>query len=472
VADYDSTGGKCDECNNLPDRNCNQYACQSLGSNCVWDDTNKKCAIDTSTEFPQLNSISVEASGMDCGVKKEGSSYVIECKAAGGCLLPYTPLKLSYETSKETICKIAFYPKGSSLTADWQNMTNADDQANIFKKSHQWNIPSFMFPKMDLEATAYLVCRDRRNNEITHSIDFCISATDLLPPTIRFSLNDIPINDVQGPALISGKNYVLGIHVNEPVKNCTVDIGGSSTDITEFSIKETDGLTEWVNKSVNFNMPNTPLTITAKCYDLSENVGQYSLTFPPSAGGLKLSIISPFNNTEYTDCKATTSILLSIATNDAEGKPKSTSCYYYNDSFTSYFTGLAPEHQDTLSLGSGSYTFSINCTDVWGESVVDSVTFRVSTNTFGPSIKRLYKDSSSLVLHTDKPASCYYFDSSDCYQEKGLKEEDRLKFGTKFYTSNNLTHSIAWQESPWYVQCIDACGNKGNCTTIYPFEIK
>lgn len=490
VSEIDKTGDKCNLCNPGKvekyfgfHRNCSQYNCESLGSNCVLE--NGQCVAKWDASPPQLSwdDTNIKVVGMegmlDCYIEKPqaSSTAAIKCKAVGECIPPSTPLQLNYKTNEPTICKIAFCPKEGCNIA-WENMTSADNDGNFFKESHTWNIPPFMFPSSTFlnstdrfDATAYLECRDKSNNSQSYKFNFCISNLELAP---------IVTSSIESNTYIPTKNIKMNIYVNKPVKKC--DVVAQPSDITlEQSSFFVDKDGRWTQE-INFIMPNTPLLLTITCTDYSDKQGSLSLTFYPEMGGLNINVESPPNNARFIDCKSSTTVTLKVTTTDSNGNPKNAYCKYSNKSASeeliSFSSTGGPTHQTTLILPKGDYTYYINCSDLLGYTGSASISFSVDTDTEGPKIKRLYKESDNVVIQTNKKATCYSFDSATCLEDSEFKDmfiiggelnKDLLQLLAKqLSTSDNIAHSIQ-SKIPLYIKCFDNCGNQGNCTTIYPY---
>ncbi|MEM1535026.1 MAG: hypothetical protein QW199_01965 [Candidatus Pacearchaeota archaeon] len=454
------TEDTCSTCNEEPLSEygrCTDYVCSSLGSDCKYNSETKQCEKTYSGIEPYLTDIGVSAEGYECKIEKEVvegkvlPSITLSCATAGECILPYSKLKLTYSTNNDTICKIAIYPKGQSLSASWENMSNADNNANFFTTQHVWDIPAYFFPKLDqdVSAHAYLVCKNRYGKSKTYEINFCVSGTDNIPPAIETSYVD---REEVAPGPQSMK-----IYVNEPVENCTVTLSSGGQLLlnkNNFSYSREGKIVA----EFSFDMPTQDLSIQIQCEDESGNVGGKSLTLIPAVRGISLAIESPQDNSIFTTCYDEVEINYALSVDTACNL---VGCSLKACNTTSCKTfSLGQELQGKIKLGNGSYVLNFSCSDSCNFEASQNVSISVNVDKEGPHVKRLYKEGGNLVIITDKKASCY--ELARCRDVT----QNELIFISPF-SQNAINHLLPWRLAPYYAWCQDECGD-GECNIINP----
>jgi hypothetical protein len=126
-------------------------------------------------------------------------------------------------------------------------------------------------------------------------------------------------------------------------------------------------------------------------------------------------------------------------------------------------------HSTNLPLGTGSYTYYIQCFDPAGNMDQKNIQFSVETDASPPVVTRISKDSSSLKITTDEQSQCVYDTTSCDYNfADGLKMTD---------STDGLTHETDWNTANnYYIKCQDNYGNepqpRNTCSVVVrPLEL-
>jgi hypothetical protein len=413
ISNYDNTGKNCELCNpgNVEKyfgfhRNCSQYNCESLGSNCVWDEEKKVCSAQYNYSLPKMQSIEFRDNYGLCSAQSnlDRKEINITCKTANFCIHPNSISEMSYSFDREVICRMALYnaahPPSSDLSEEWVNMITASD-SDFFQQSHGWHIPPPLFTVPSdvsdkLDVKAYLLCKDRFNNNNIYTINFCISKADVNPPLIETSLHD-------GDEVRQGTNQ-LKIFVNEPIDTCswsTNDGQGGSLKLGDFSYN-TAG---WLESQISFNMPLGNLEMTIQCNDTSGNANSITLTFKPLVYQLNVLLTAPEH---VVDCKKP-KINLGIAIGSDVGPQTATCNIYRNGTLVETVRGNS-QYSVAIEVENGTNIINVTCTNPQLVSASNTTTV---TALISPQIgfKKFYLEGESLKIETDSVATCYKLDA-------------------------------------------------------------
>jgi hypothetical protein len=201
-----------------------------------------------------------------------------------------------------------------------------------------------------------------------------------------------------------------------------------------------------------------------RCKDLPDkpenerNVNQQSYEFKLK-GSQPLNIISVGPNETVTNNTQTVSVDLTVETSNGAEEGKA-SCYFSSSgqpaSFIQMFETDSFEHRQTLTLGTGNYTYYFRCVDAGGNSNNKTTSFNIFIDNTAPIITRAYREIDALKIVTNENAECAYSLNSCNYN---FAEGVRL-----IYTSSVRTrHFAQWQANRiYYIKCRDLFGNQPN----------
>jgi hypothetical protein len=413
ISNYDNTGEKCNLCNpgNIEKyfgyhRDCSRYNCESLGSNCVWDEEKKVCSAQYNYSLPKMQSIEFRDNYGLCSAQSDldKKEINITCKTANFCIHPNSISEMNYSFDRDVICRMALYnaapPPSSDLSGEWVNMITASD-SDFFRNLHGWHIPPPLFTVPSdvsdkLDVKAYLLCKDRFNNNNIYTINFCISKTDVNPPLIETSLHD-------GDEVRQGTNQ-LKIFVNEPIDTCswsTNDGQGGSLELSNFAYN-TAG---WLESQISFSMQLRNLEMTIQCNDTSGNANSITLTFKPLVYQLNVLLTAPEH---VVDCKKP-KINLDIAIGSDAGPQTATCNIYRNGTLVETVSGNS-QYSVAIELENGMNVINVTCTNPQLVSASNTTTV---TALISPQIgfKKFYLEGESLKIETDSVATCYKLDA-------------------------------------------------------------
>lgn len=463
-----TSSGICESCND-PLKNCSEYRCASLGSNCIFDKNSLNCSSDRTTGAipPEISNLNANI----CTTSETNDGYEIKCPG-DSCIPPYSNLVIRYVTDDNAICRWLAFPEGESATSNWDEMLYADNNPNNYSKTHTYNMPSNMIPLSPLayleksfNVTMILKCKGSLGKEKTTEISFCLSATDATDPEIDTSLKDgghVP------------DDFNATVYVNEPVKECRWKISADNIEpdyeemtntISGGSFKPSAERMGQREANASFKLATSEETnyLHIQCKDLGGLKGEYGIELSPISEDLRIDVY-PESGSTINECGVNGKVLVTLnATTsgdigDGEGKA---TCYYKEGAAWTEFdeTGERSEHSQKLNLSEGSYTYEIRCKDDYGYNTFayNKTTFAVKIGTTG--ITRIYKES-GLVIKTDKTATCKYGDNCGF---------DMKWSGTEMLSSDGIIHTTEWSDTPWFIKCADKCGNTV-CFKITPLD--
>lgn len=430
---------------------CDEYRCKSLGTACelVNEGTLQSACIDvypndvthpTITPWPE-----VLPNGYTSQPTPQG--YLIQPDVPA-----FTPLRFGIHTDEMAKCKLE------------TNHTNSFDEmmssfgTSIYALDH--NITLLLPGGSDY--TYYTRCQDKKGNSniAEYTIQFRTQQEpDLQPPLIEGT------NPVDGTFIAANANQTqFTLFLNEPADTCQWST--QDQDIATMPAQNVflcDSLTPQPTTLVSYTciglltgiQQNTDNTFYSRCRDLAGNEQQQS-TRVTLKGSLPLTISSAEPSGELF----TSSPQLQVVTAGGAEQGKS-KCTYQTGGYSAVqflSTDSATHTQPLQDLQSGSYTYTIQCADVAGNTASQSSTFTISVDTDAPTILNLYSDGAALYLSTDESATCSYSSTASSFSF----DQGRIMGG-----AGSNKHTLSLQEKKYYIQCRDQFQNTFAPITVY-----
>lgn len=488
--DAPTGGSKCEECNRQGILPCSEYQCRSLGQSCQllnpgtsqekctwvnrkdvkppviqpWDD-----ALLANYTYTPDNTISPP----DRGVIIQYTPSTTKCVQA------FTPFTFGINTDEPAKCKLDYIKR-----QNFSDMKYWFGGSALFDYNHTQLIslpgPSaFKAENLTLENGGnfelFTRCQDANGNANTANFVFkyCVeSGPDTQPPVIMATslINGMPIAYNQS-------TLYLETYTNEPA-SCKWSHTDQSYDKMETAMTCVSSIFEmnaqmlykcYTNLTgINNNIENN---FYFRCKDSSENINTQSHNFKIQ-GTQPLVITSVAPNSTIKGATQSINVTLTAETFAGYQEGKST-CYYSatgaTDSYIAFFNTDSHEHSQQLYFPSGTYTYSIKCIDLGGNTDQKNITFKVETDSSSPMIIRAYKEETYLKLTTDEEAECTYniADSEGC----NFLFDD----GIKMQTTDDINHFSDWSTNTnLYIKCKDQYNNQplpNECSIIVrPFE--
>ncbi|MBS3071228.1 hypothetical protein J4407_02935 [Candidatus Pacearchaeota archaeon] len=473
-------GANCERCNdgNLP---CSEYQCRSLGQacqivnagtqeeKCVWvnrQDVNPPTiepyedALLDNYKYSPDNTISPP----DRGVK------VLNTLSSDGCVPAFTPLRFGVKLDEPAKCKVDILRK------------NTFEEMGIFMSSgllrynHTFALslpsPSSLSSENitlqnDGNFELYTRCEDANGNSNTGTFVFkyCVDkGPDTTPPLIVATslINKMPV-------AFNKTSVNLDVYVNEPATckwshnnrdyESMEETMSCATSVFEYNAQmlykcstTLTGIKSQTENKFYFRCEDKP---TSPENERNMNTESYEFSILGTRP-LVIDSITPDNET-IKDSTQSIKVKLNVKTSAGYQEGKAI-CYYSNtgneNSYIKFFKTDSYQHEQELFLVAGSYDYFIKCTDLGGNTDVETINFEVETDLSSPIIVRAYKEDNFLKLITSETASCVYSTFSCNY----LFEE-----GTEMNTIGEVNHFTQWNPSNiLHVKCQDEFGNQPN----------
>lgn len=475
-------GNDCEKCNNQGILPCSEYQCRSLGQACQllnkgtkeekcawvnrgdvkvpvitqWDD-----ALLKGYRYTPDNTISPP----DNGVK------IIKTDSTTGCVKAFTPLKFGINVDEPAKCKMDYIRKEK-----FDDMQFYFGGSSTFKYNHTQTLslpgPNAInneSPIIQNDGTysLFVRCMDANGNTnpANFLFKFCVEkGPDTTPPLIVLTslLNKAPIayNQTSVP---------LEVYVNEPS-----DCKWSRVDQEYDSMENLMSCSKSVFEMNSQNLYKCSTTLTGlknrednnfyfRCKDQplkpenerNKNLESYKFTL---IGSQPLIISSLKPNETIKDSTNVIQVKLEAETS-AGYKDGEASCYYSNtgnnDDYILFFdTGKTGtnKHIQELSLPTGNYKYYVKCIDLGGNADIKTTEFSVESDSFSPSVIRIYHEENYLKLITNEKAECVYGKESCNYQYND---------GIKMQSVNDKEQFTDWNTNfNYYIKCKDEFGNQ------------
>lgn len=501
-------GDYCEACNNQGDLPCSAYQCRSLGQSCelvnqgtdeekcVWineGDVNPPAiepwldALLEGYEYTPNNAISPPDRGV----------FIVNSNSEDGCVDAYTPLTFGVEIvgggvnnqPEPAKCKIDYIRKDSFDEMDYWF---GDSQLSLYEHTEALSLPGLSAYESenieitnDGEYTLYVRCQDSNGNSNTADFvfQFCIDkGPDTTAPAIITTsvINGMPIQYNQ-------TSLDLIVYVNEPAEckwsRLDEDYKEMETSMTcSKSVTELNAQMLYECKTTLTGLENDKDNVFYfRCKDQPTGTAEAdrntNTESQPKEGfvikgttPLVLSGVGP--NGTVRDNTDSVKVTLTASTNAGAEEGKSL-CYYKNSSapekdYVMFFSTASYTHSQDIYLSEGSYSYSIKCVDLGGNSDTKTTSFYVEADSEAPTVTRAYREENNLKLITDEKAECVY-DVRNCNY--------LFSDGISFTTIEGTEHYLEWDSSKnLYVKCRDEYGNEpypaDSCSIIVqPFQI-
>jgi hypothetical protein len=483
-------GDKCNECNQL-DSPCTEYRCHSLGQLCRFVNKgtgNELCIADApDPKTPEINPLlSVISEGFEYKDVTESGFTIANSTDADGCIPGFSSVNFGITVEPFARCRFGFDP-----LLGYEEMTQYFGfQGNSVLPVHRMDL---FFPTPEAfknhynlteeqirelgRVSMYLKCRTSSGkiNPDIYRIQTCVS------PGPDFTAPRIIVTDPQNNAFLSyGVDEINArIFVNEP-SECKWAVDDKNFEDMENTISCETSLDEYTRWGLPCNATFKNLQNNSKfnirCRDTSENQNVMKESFVyelvTSKEPLIISDFEPDDGDTVTAGFEPVSVKLRLQT-DGGAEDGVAMCNWtgngYWDDFryqttlgldnVSYEVG-ARFHDYTLgSTREGRYDIEFACMDIAGNMAVNSTSFRVKVDSFGPKITRMYFDT-GLKIFTAENAECRYSFNRN------------FKFDNASAMSGDGTeHFAEWQIRNYYIQCEDDFKNKGGIVKIKPYQV-
>jgi len=471
------TGGKdCNKCNNQ-ETPCTEYRCQSLGTLCKF--INKGTPDELCTSVPENSSIP-KISPLYSVINKNYEYYNVNENGfeivksdTKGCVDAYSNVRIGIKIEPFAKCKFGTDPKQSyEEMPEFFGLRGSSilpvHQIDLFFPSpealkNKYNLTEDQIKELG-KIDLYVKCKTAsgKTNFEPYHIKACINpGPDLTPPVI---LKTDP--NKNSFVKYNEDKQDLIVYVNEPSEckwsredkedfNSMENSFDCEKDIRQYTIY---GLTCKTNLTGLKN--NTRFYI--KCRDTSENKNvmkeNYEYELSVSNSNLVIEEIKPKNGENIISGVEPVSFKLRLRTSGGAENGVSI-CRWEGNGYSDQFTETNSSYH-SYEIGSatqGKYNISFFCEDVAGNFAVNSTSFKISIDKFGPQITRVYYDG-GLKIITNENAECRY-----SFDKKLEFENFSVMYGEE------LEHSASWQSKNYVIQCKDEYGNKGNKIFIKPY---
>ncbi|MDO8528496.1 MAG: hypothetical protein Q7S06_01230 [Nanoarchaeota archaeon] len=487
------SAGICRQCgqNGLP---CSNYECQSLGQGCKYLNENTELA---TCDYVSANDVNPPEISPWNSALLEGYAYnpttaisppdrgvkVVNSGAGDGCTDYYTPISFGVSLDKPAQCKYSLDKRETS----YENMPDlffpSSNGLSTYNHSIMLSIPDLTGEEGTVPVSESgeheLFVRCKSENQVTNSENF----------VFKFCISSQP--DTSAPEII----------LTNPLNGFPITSGAISTNVNVWLLEPSQ--CKW---SHTRGQTYDTMAGTMTCLTTADNNMLYKcsgtldgLTSGTSKFYFKCKDTSPLQNVMTTDYEYTllgtqplvidsveptgiqkgssTAVQVTLEARTSAGYNQGAANCFYNrrcwsntgsaESYTLF--SYPPEsqafstysHSQNLFLSAGSYTCSIKCIDLGGNTDIKTTTYSVEVDKNAPVVARAYNEDNLLKLVTNEPAECVY-DVLDCNYNFGdgtamTDSEDELSHTTSWNTRNNL-----------YVKCKDKYNNQpaSGCSII------
>ncbi len=484
----------CRQCGNngLP---CSKYECQSLGQGCKYLNEGTELATcdyvgandaDPPEITPWDNALlenyaynpTTAISPPDKGVQ------ITNTESEDGCTSYYTPIRFGVTLDKPAQCKYSLDKRETSYANMPDLFFPSSNGLSTYNHSITLSIPDLTGEEGTVPVSESgeheLFVRCKSENQVANSenfvFKFCISQQpDSSAPEIILTnpLNGFPITS--GITSTNADVYLL-----EPSQCKWSYTKGQAYDTMSKTMTCTtiadanmlykcsgtlDGLTNNVNK------------FYFKCKDTSPLQNVMTADYEYTLLGTQHLVIDSVGPTGIQK-GSSNAVQVTLEARTSSGYDQGAANCYYNrrcwsntGSATSYTPFQYPagtsiysaySHSQDLYISAGTYTCSIKCEDLGGNTDIETTTYTVETDQNAPGVARAYNEDNLLKLVTNEKAECVY-DLFNCNYNFGdgtamTDSEDGLSHTTSWNTRNNL-----------YVKCKDDYDNQpasGTCSIV------
>jgi hypothetical protein len=471
-------GANCNYCGSdgVP---CSDYRCKSLGQTCELinkgtDD--EKCVNNPLTDIssPKISPF-YEILHEDFEYKNVNTNGFELKTKEDNCIPEYSPLIFGIQTDKPSQCKIDTDPLktysemenyfGTNSYVENHTMPLSLPSIESFAMEYNLTTEQLKLVKDFLgEIKFYVKCKSINGveNAASYTIKTCVEpGPDITAPRITAT---VPIyNSIM--AYNQTEEHLI-ININEPA-NCKWSREDEEYEDMENLFECLQDLGDYdlfgwpCNTRLNNITENS--TYYIRCQDISENKNTMKESFPyklrKSISELKIVDFKPEKNKELFFGFEPCTLNLQIKT---EGGADGTAiCSYSLNSgtFVEFKETNAIYHKQTFStMIRGNYDVQLKCVDIAGNTANEKTSFKVTIDTIGPRITRIYNNG-GLVIWTNEEAECRYSFGKFVWENATIMN------------SAEFEHSAEWKIQTYTIQCVDKYGNKGNKITVKPYTL-
>lgn len=470
-------GSKCEECNKDLMRPCSEYRCKSLGQACelLNPGTNEeKCTwvsrgdVKSATITPWKDVLYPTALNYnpDNAIRPPNRGVKIVSQDKNGCLQAFTPLRFGITTDEPTQCKIDY---NRNNTFDTMQYYFGETNYYSYNHTQKMLLPSAvdnngtLSPLFQNDGTfsLYIKCRDANGNvnEDAFVMNYCV---DKSPDTTAPSVEGTSISN-NGAVQFNIDKVPIQIYTNEP-SDCKWSRISKAYSEMENAMTCSSNAAE-----INANMLYTcsgelngiknreDNLFYFRCKDKNGNTmaESYALTLK---GSQPLNILETSPKDKIIGATEIVAVSLGVKTDDGADEGKA-ACYFSTTTNIKDFVLMAQtssyQHNQSLNLPNGNYTYYFRCIDAGGNTAESNTTFGIFVDKTAPKVTRAYQDGGALKIITDEDSECTY-SLKDCNYV--FAEGQHLDYSNA--DIKNL-HFTGWRVNvDYYIKCKDIQGNE------------
>ena len=185
-------------------------------------------------------------------------------------------------------------------------------------------------------------------------------------------------------------------------------------------------------------------------------------------GSLPLNIVSSSPNGTVKGSTETIPVDLQVETDDGAEEGKAFCSFSPTGLEGSYVEMLETnsyQHKQQIYLGNGNYRYYFRCTDLGGNTAVNSTAFSVFVDRAAPAVTRVYRDEAAgLKVVTNEDAQCAYSLTTCNFAIK-----DGIQMGYSNVEIMDINYAEWKANTNYYIKCQDSYGNAPNpneCSVI------
>jgi len=484
----------CELCNGDANRPCSKYRCESLGQACMFVDTvnvsgtnypvaDGRCVAQPNNgKAPYIKEIEakdVQDDKVVFAMNLSGTTpttVLIDMSNGTGKGIPdYTQLMIKIKLSEDAVCKWDI-----QLTTNFSDM-DFPYESTVLRKELQQE-----FPMHQSLPYLYVRCANAYGNANVAAYIFSFKITagpDLTPPIVLatdrdyykkfgFNVTTVPLTiyvNENSSCKWDKEDQEYGVMINNTLCKAELTQGGwkCETNLTEL-ISEPSGMAN-------------PFYI--RCNDSAGNEMQqsYLLTLFASPE-LKISSVSPENNTLISGCNLSATVPLSVSTSEGSDDGNAT-CYWstqgYGSGMQKFVITYGTSHSTNAIINISQNTVQriyIECIDNAFNNALTKIDLIVYKDYDVPGMVRFYKEGNDLVIKTNESATCsFHYGFGRKIDNCVFAANDTLN-SMQFSTTGSFEHRTSWDNKPWYVKCYDQCMNGADknedCTIIVPQDFE
>ncbi|MFH1326726.1 MAG: hypothetical protein ABIH59_01200 [archaeon] len=458
------TGGDdCEKCNEDPDKACNDYRCESLGTACQLEtnvyDSERPFCYDMFSDDEEAPTVTFER--VTPGTFTTSKNTITIKPTGDNCYVEYTKVNLTMETNEYSECRW-----------DYENKPIFEDMENFILEENLWStthtIENFKIIKRESGEDIYIRCADRKGNFKSSStkISFCVRPIpDTFEPVLeRF----IPADGSYLP--VGARNSTIKLYLNEPAQ-CKFDLEPNTKyeNMSYYMLCNVESLDSQDYHCISqLNITSNTTKTYFRCNDSVGNINlvdkEYALYI--TRNPLEIISVSPTNGT-LIDRPVSSGYPFYLEATTLGGVDRGVSICnfkFVEQGWLDFFLETnSTKHKYTFtSLPEGNHTIEIFCRDRVGNTAKQVVEFSSDLDEEPPIIVRAYRDGGYLKIITDEEAICYH-SPVGC----GFNLED----GTEMSSSYTTGHIVDWNpRTTYYIKCKDEGGWPSSCRTFQPSD--